>query len=112
VVCHLADQLRVAVGEVAATRMRSPLRYQPVKWLALSVLPIPRGLRAPPEFLSTAPTEWDADRARLDELLARCVGRGADEPWAMAPALGALSKQQWGIFSYKHFAYHLGQFGV
>jgi hypothetical protein len=92
--------------------MRSPLRYQPVKWLALYVLPIPRGLRAPPEFLSSTPTTWDVDRARLDELLERCVERGADEGWAMAPALGTLSKRQWGIFSYKHFAYHLRQFGA
>jgi hypothetical protein len=111
-VCHLSDALRITLGDISLAPVRSPLRHPPLKWLVIYVLPVPRGINSPDGFFTTAPTEWEADRAQLSELLARGATHPAEEPWGVSPLFGTLSKQQWGILNYKHADHHLRQFGV
>ncbi|MDP9348019.1 MAG: hypothetical protein M3P24_02590 [Gemmatimonadota bacterium] len=111
-VCHLSDALRITLGEISPSPIRSPLRYPPLKWLAVYALPMPRGVKSPDGFFTTPTTEWDADRAQLVELLGRSAARPAEGPWGVSPLFGTLSKRQWGILNFKHTDHHLRQFGV
>src|SRR2546422_6539201 len=46
--------------------------FRSLNWLAIHVLPWPKGKgKSPPEFLATRPTTWAADVGRLRELIQR-----------------------------------------
>src|SRR2546422_11673910 len=71
-VCHVSCDLRQGLGELEAGRRSGPLARFPLNWLAIHVLPWPKGKgKSPPEFLATRPTTWAADVGRLRELIQR-----------------------------------------
>ncbi len=112
-VCHLADQLRVALGEIKTQSRPGLLRFRPVRRLLVYWLPWPKGkLPTAPEMLTTAPSEWDRDIAALDALIARFAARSPSEEWAVHLAFGPLSGWEWGVLCWKHLDHHLRQFGV
>ena len=94
-VCHVADHLRVALGDIEA-RPRglavrlgnrevevSPglLRFKPGRQLLVHWLPWPRArIGAPPEMLTTAPSTWSEDIASLHALVDRVGDRTPVEP--------------------------------
>ena len=111
--CHTADQLRSALGELDGEVVRSPLAYPPLNWLFIYVLPWPRGkAKSPPSLLQTRPTMWDADRAALRTLIHRFAERGEQAPWPASPAFGKISGRAWGVLAYRHLDHHLRQFGA
>jgi hypothetical protein len=110
-VVHLADSLRMALGEITEAPIPGVLRHPPVKWLAINVLPMPKGVQGPQGYFTTAPTEYEADRAELERLIDLCARRPADAPWGENPFFGRLTKKQWGALAYKHVDHHLRQFG-
>jgi hypothetical protein len=76
-------------------------------------LPWPKGgVQAPPEAFVTRPTDWDADVAALEMLVARLAARGPRGAWPEHSHFGPLNGRQWGVFCYRHFDHHLRQFGV
>ncbi len=109
--CHIADQLRVALGEIPA-RDRSTLLLRTLfKWLIVET-----PLRFPPgktktvrEMLTSRPTDWAEDMAACEGLIER-VGMGGAV--AVHPAFGALTPRQWGLLCWKHLDHHLRQFGA
>ena len=126
-VCHAADQLRVALGDIEARtgglRLRfgdrevrvSPglLRFRLGRRVLVHWLPWPKSrVGAPPEMLSTPPGEWSEDVAVLHALVDRVGERNAGETWGTHPVFGAISGQEWGLLCWKHLDYHLRQFGV
>ncbi|MEM9554757.1 MAG: DUF1569 domain-containing protein [Acidobacteriota bacterium] len=109
--CHVADQLRVALGEMPSKDRTTLLSRTLVKRLVLSGwLPIPKGrVRTVPEMLSTPETAWHDDVATLHRLiddLARV------EDTAPHPLFGPLRPHEWGRLSALHLDHHLRQFGV
>ena len=65
-VCHLADQLRVALGEIPTQPIPGLTRYPLVKQFVIDVMPWPKGrVQAPPEAFTTAPGDWQRDVATL-----------------------------------------------
>lgn len=113
VVCHLADQLRVALGDIKTQSRPGLLRFRPVRRILVYWLPWPKGkLPTAPEMLTTAPSEWDRDVAALHALIARFATRSPSEEWAVHPAFGPLSGWEWGVLCWKHLDHHLRQFGV
>jgi hypothetical protein len=109
--CHIADQLRVALGEIPA-RDRSTLLLRTLfKWLIVET-----PLRFPPgkaktvrEMLTSRPADWAEDMAACEGLIER-VGMGGAV--AVHPAFGPLSPRQWGRLCWKHLDHHLRQFGA
>src|ERR671934_1864019 len=69
IVCHLSDQLRLALGLIPTTPIPGILRYTPIKELAIGPLPWPRGAKSPPESWTTDPAEWNRDVTTLRLLL-------------------------------------------
>jgi hypothetical protein len=110
-VCHLADQLRVALGELPSKPVHNWLSRTLVKHLVVNTtLAAPRGkVRTAPEMLSTPPTGWEADLAACEALVER-VARGTAR--GEHPMFGPLSPQEWGRLCWKHMDHHLVQFGV
>lgn len=110
-IAHLADSLRMTLGEITEAPLPGVLRYQPMKWLAINVLPMPKGVKGPAGYFTHAPTQFDQDRAELLRLIAVCANRPADATWGENPFFGRLTKAQWGRLAYKHVDHHLRQFG-
>ena len=72
------------------------LRWPGMKQAALYWLPWPKGeIQGPPEAFVTRPTDWDADIATVEELVARFAARGAGGAWPAHSHFGRLSGRQW-----------------
>ena len=111
--CHVADQLRQALGELEAQPIRSPLASLPLNWLLIHVLPWPKGRgRSPPEFLQRQPASWETDLAECRRLVNTCFRRGPNADWPISPVFGRISGPSWGVLAYKHLDHHLRQFGA
>jgi hypothetical protein len=112
--CHLQESARMALGELPVEpRGKRAFQVFPLKHLLLYVVPFPKGAPTAPELLQGVPgDDFEADKARLAELLTR-IGLGPQEgPGPVHPLFGPLSRQEWGAATYKHTDHHLRQFGV
>jgi hypothetical protein len=84
-----------------------------MNWLAIHVMPWPRGRgKSPPEFLAARPTTWAADVNRLRDLIDRFSALGPAAPWPPSRVFGRISGNSWGVMEHKHLDHHLRQFGV
>jgi hypothetical protein len=108
---HVAEQLRMALGELPVATKNTPFRRFPLKQLIVYWLPWPRGVPTSPELIARMPAGWDDDRAEVRALLDRCGSRGPVGPWPEHPAFGRLSGRAWGVLTYRHTDHHLRQFG-
>ena len=110
-VCHLGDQLAVALGDIRSKPTGNVLMRTLAKWLVLYIpLPTLKGrINTVPEMLTTQPSGWQKDTTRFESLLSRLVNA---ETLAPHPSFGRLSHRQWGILAAKHIDHHLRQFEV
>ena len=113
--CHLADSLRVVLGERPQDVRITLFSRTLMKWFALYVpLPWPHGIRTgrtvDPRRDGTLPTEFTRDLAALQEVTARFLARSAAMPMPH-PMFGALSQAEWLRWAYLHEDHHLRQFG-
>ncbi|MDB4892873.1 MAG: hypothetical protein JWL61_4728 [Gemmatimonadetes bacterium] len=111
-VVHLTDALRMATGELACKPKQTPLRFAPLKQLAIYVLPFPKGLPTAPELLERVPSAWKGEVNALEGMLDRVGKRTATDAWPLHPVFGTLSPRAWGVLVYRHCDHHLRQFGV
>lgn len=112
-VCHVADALRVALGEIKTKEKPGFLRFKPLRQLLVYWLPWPKGkIETAPEMLTTVPSEWHDDASALHTLIENFGKRDPVAKWATHPMFGPLSGPEWGTLSWKHLDYHLRQFGV
>lgn len=111
-IAHLSDQMRHALGDAPVQARRGPLRWAPVRWASIYLLPWPHGrIKGPPEAFATPPGVWDADVAGLAALVERFVAHGPDREWPDHALFGRMRGRDWGCFVHKHFDYHFRQFG-
>lgn len=117
--CHCADQLRLALGHKPATETASWFNRTVAIRIALLLPRIPqRNLATPLDMRQgrggrgTKPTALAPDRQALLGVLAEFVARPAEAPLFPHPAYGRLSRAQWGRFVYLHLDHHLRQFGA
>jgi len=108
--CHVADQLRIALGDLPTRPVHTFASRTLVKFLVVNTgLKPPRGrIKTAPEMLSSQPSSWEADLLACVDLTER-VGRGTAR--AVHPAFGPLSPEEWGRLCWKHLNHHLVQFG-
>jgi hypothetical protein len=112
-VCHVSCDLRHGLGELATGPPTGLLAHAPFNWLAIHVVPWPKGRgKSPPEFLATRPTTWQADVSRLRDLIGRFADRGPAGKWPASRVFGRISGRSWGVMLYKHLDHHLRQFGA
>jgi hypothetical protein len=111
-VCHLADSLRMAMGDLKVAPKRLPIRYPPLKQFIIYVAPFPKSAPTAPELLLREPREWTTDVAEVQSLLVRAAATSTTDAWPEHPAFGRLSKRAWGVLIYRHMDHHLKQFGA
>lgn len=109
--CHLGDQMRVALGEIPTVPGHSWLLRTLGRLLVVhtGLRPPPGKIKTAPEMLTSKPASWQADLEACKELAAR-VGTGAAN--AEHPAFGKLTPEEWGKLCWKHMDHHLRQFGI
>ena len=110
--CHLADSLMMAMGDLKVAPKRLPIRYTPLKQLIIYVAPFPKSAPTAPELLVRQPRQWDNDVSEVQDLLARAGSARTTDAWPDHPAFGKLSKRAWGVLIYRHMDHHLRQFGA
>jgi hypothetical protein len=109
--CHVADQMRVALGDIPSKPKHSLISRTLVKNIVVNTgLKPPRGkIQTAPEMLTSRPSSWDADLSACVPLIDRVAKGNAN---AVHPAFGRLSPEEWGRLCWKHLDHHLTQFGV
>jgi hypothetical protein len=111
-VCHLADSLKMAMGDLPVASKHLPIRYAPLKQLIIYVAPFPKGAPTAPELLAREPKTWAHDVEDVQALLARAGSTRTTGSWPEHPAFGKLSRRAWGVLIYRHMDHHLKQFGA
>ncbi len=112
-VAHLTDQMHHALEDSPVAARQGPLRWPPVRWASIYLVPWPRGrIKGPPEAFLTRPTSWAKDVEALAALIGRFAARGPEADWPQHALFGLMSGRDWGVFCHKHFDYHLRQFGA
>lgn len=116
-VCHAADQLRVALGDIEAApgplRLRfgsrevklAPglLRSRRFRRVLVHGLPWPKArFGAPPEMFTTPPGQWRDDVAALHALVVRVGRKDPVAEWGMHPIFGRISGQEWRLLCWRH----------
>jgi len=109
-VCHLADALRVGLGELTTQRVDNALGRTLLKWLVVysPLRPPPGKVQTAPEMLTSAPTSWAEDLANVETLVGRMATTTTTAPH---PFFGPLTHGGWCQLSWKHLDHHLRQFG-
>lgn len=109
---HVTDWMRMATGELSAAPRPGVLRLAPVKYLAIFVLPFPKGVPTAPELLMREVEDWPGEcavfRKYLDDFESTHRASGFPEH----PAFGQLSPKSWGVLGYRHTDHHFRQFGI
>ena len=111
-ICHLADSLKMAMGDLPVASKHLPIRYPPLKQFIIYAAPFPKGAPTAPELLAREPRDWANDVADVQGLLARAGSARTTDTWPEHPAFGKLSKRAWGVLIYRHMDHHLKQFGA
>lgn len=94
---HLADGLRMSLGDIAIKTPPHPLLSFPLmQYLIIHVLPWPKGVaKAPPETFTTKPVNLDHDRKELLRLIERFAATPPDKLAQAHAAFGRLSSRDW-----------------
>jgi len=110
--CHLTESMKMALGEIDVAPKKLPIRYFPLKQLAIYVLPFAKGLPTAPELLAAPETPVAGARENLHEAIVRFAARSDATSWPDHPAFGSLSRNAWGVLTWRHCDHHLRQFGA
>jgi hypothetical protein len=116
VVCHLADAIRMAMGDKHVSVASGLPQRTIIKWVALyAPMKWPPNIITRPEvdqlIAGTQPLDFAADVAQLEVLLAALAGRRGGR-WPDHPIFGPMSEFAWLRWGYLHMDHHLRQFGV
>lgn len=109
--CHVADSLDAGLGSLAVPRGGpAAFRHFPLKQLALYVVPMPKGAKAPPQLFARQPGGFEAERQRVLAAMKLAAAAPAG-PGPEHFLLGRMTNNQWNVLHWKHIDHHLRQFG-
>ena len=111
-VAHLADWMLMARGELNVAAKSLPLRYPPLKQLAIYWLPFPKGVSTAPELIGREPSEWAIELAAVRQHVQSFETLDPKATWPEHPVFGKMTPKAWSVFGYRHVDHHFRQFGV
>ncbi len=110
--CHAADQLRLALGEKTSTTQPTFFNKTVVKWIVFN-FNFPKNAMTLKELdknqEGTQVESFQKDKDALLQLIHQVLKANS---FTIHPFFGELTKEEWGILVYKHLDHHLKQFGV
>ncbi len=115
-VCHCADQLRLAVGSKQARFVGNKFTTTLLKNLVLIGMPVPKGkVETMPEIKQgvggTPPVDFDKDKLDLINLINSFERFFKNVKNGRHPVFGNMNYKQWSRLAFIHLDYHLKQFG-
>lgn len=111
-IAHLSDQMRHTLGLAEAGQYAGWRRNALVRYLAIYVVPWPKGrIKGPKDAFLTPPGDWEHDVNGLVSYLEEFASRENQTDWPPHAVLGPMTRRDWGAFCHKHFDHHLRQFG-
>jgi len=117
-VCHLADNFRMMLGQKPVSLRSGPLQRTLLKWFVLYVpLPWPHATTTSVELDQvrgggTQPGDFAADLAQVDVLLELVTAPTRALDRQPHPVFGPMSDADWLRMAYLHTEHHLRQFGA
>lgn len=111
-VVHIADSFRSSIGELEIKPKHTPLRFPPIKLLAIYWLPMVKNLPTAPELLARRPGEWASDVQQLSGLIDKFATHDRTGTWPDHAAFGPMTGDEWGVLMYRHTDHHFRQFGI
>ncbi len=113
VLAHLADALRMALGDIPTKQQGWLMSTVLMRYLVIHKQPWPKGkAKAPPEAFTTSPLTWEEDRAALLRLIERFAAMRGKPLAAHSANFGPMKPHDWDVLMYRHLDHHLTQFGV
>ena len=110
---HLRLSAQMTLGDLPVpSKGKRALQTFPLKHLILYVIPFPKGAPTAPELKPVDAASFEEERAALLQLLERIAKGPQDGAGPAHPLFGPLSRQEWGVATYKHANHHLKQFGT
>lgn len=111
---HCTVPLKVAFGEVKLKR--SLVGWLFGGWAKRSMVnekPFGKNLPTDKNFLAWNNPAFEEERQKLLTIVQKFIDPGEDGITTQPhPFFGKMTKEEWGILSYKHLDHHLRQFGV
>lgn len=116
-ICHCADQLRLANGTKQSKFIGNLMLTTVFKWLILTFMKAPKGkietVRELKQGVSgTKPINFENDKKSLIELVKNFDESFKTSKTVVHPAFGKMNHWQYGRLAYLHLDHHLNQFGV
>jgi uncharacterized protein DUF1569 len=113
--CHLADSYAGVLGERPIAPADTWANRTIIKFIALHTnVAWPQGSPTRPEVDQarggTKPSDFDRDRERAIALMRRFAA--TDARLDRHPIFGALTRDEWMVWGYRHADHHLRQFAV
>ena len=113
--CHLNDSFGGVLGDRPIAPIDTFMSRTVIRYIALHTpFAWPKGIKTTPEVDQqrggTKPSDFDQDRARTIALIHRFAG--ADARYQSHPAMGALTRDEWMIWAWRHTDHHLRQFAL
>lgn len=109
---HCRQQLEFVLNPEPAKIYATPFKYEPMRWLALYLIPWGKGLKTAPEMnvdKQMPPLEGlEAEREKLLQALQAVLQK--PKVRAIHPLFGNIGRRYWGRLIWKHLDHHLRQF--
>ncbi|MCU0394465.1 MAG: DUF1569 domain-containing protein [Chitinophagaceae bacterium] len=109
---HCRQQLEFVLQPSPVKVMNTMLRFQPFKWLAIFVIPWPKGSPTAPSMDAHKSHPAVGDMLTEKQLLLHALEAVIRKPDIRAthPLFGSMGKNYWGRLIWKHLDHHLRQF--
>jgi len=113
--CHLNDSFEGVLGDRPVVSAETWVMRNIARRIALhTTLAWPKGVKTRPEvdqaIGGTKPSDFASDRNRTIALIHRFIGPGVQ--YQRHPTMGALTREEWMIWGYRHTDHHLRQFAL
>jgi hypothetical protein len=116
--CHLTDPLRDIMGIRQMEAMLPPAVQQQVKAIVFGESEWEHNQPSLPPYsqdadgMGTKPTNFEQDKKTLADLLNRFYNTPIDYTFHPHAVLNVLSREEFGVYVWRHTDYHLRQFGT
>lgn len=116
-VCHVSDQIKMAVGIIETEPLGNIFLMTFGKWAVLSGMPVPKGKidtlkELKQGYGGTRPGDFENDKTELIRLVKEFKLIYPAGKKIRHAAFGPMNFKQWANLTYTHLDHHLKQFGV